>query len=202
MAMSLVQTNTVQSSTLSNYCSSSGGTIEAGRQASVGGTTGTTEQTFTVAAGAATDNEFSFECVIPDDSTTGAGTWTVPINFSTGDMDVTLEEVWICQVRSSSNIATVGSNTGLGLSTTAGTQSPTVSGSAMTWVNGDVAIITLVFSEAAGHADGTIGITPDQTITSPFTAPAASGRTMGSIAGEGGLAGPGGLAGSGGGLAG
>ena len=171
MAMSLVQTDTAQTSTLSNYCSTSGGTIEAGNQAAVGGSVGITEVTVSVAASASTDNEFSFECVIPDDSTTGAGTWTIPINFTTGDMDVTLEEVWVCQVRSSSNIATIGSNTGLGLATHSGTQTPTVSGGAITFVNGDFAIITLVFSESAGHAAGTIGITPSLTITSPFTAP-------------------------------
>ncbi len=175
MTLSLVQTDTAQSSTLNNYCSTSGGTIEAGRQAAVGGSVGSSEQTFTVAAGAATDNEFSFECIIPDDSTTGSGTWTVPVNFTTGDMQVTLEEVWICQIRASSNIATIGSNTSLGLSTSAGIQSPTVSGSAITFVNGDVAIVTLVFSESGGHSAGTIGVTPDQTITSPFTAPVAAG---------------------------
>ncbi len=173
--MSLVQNDTAQTSTLSNYCSTSGGTIEAGRQAEVGVAAGSTEQTFSVAASASTDNEFSFECVIPNDSTAGAGTWTVPVNFTTGDMDVTLEEVWICQVRASSNIATIGSNTGLGLNTFDGLHSPTVSGSAITFVNGDFAIVTLVFTEAAGHAAGIVGITPDQTITSPFTAPAGAG---------------------------
>ncbi len=174
MAMSLVQTDTAQTSTLSNYCSTSGGTIEAGNQAAVGGSVGSVEVVVSVAASAATDNEFSFECVIADDSTTGAGTWTIPINFSSGDMDVTLEEVWICQVRSNSNIATIGSSTGLGLSTTAGTQSPTVTGSAITFVNGDFAIVTLVFSESAGHAAGNVGITPSLTILSPFTASATT----------------------------
>lgn len=175
MTMSLVQTDTAQSSNLNNYCSTSGGTIEAGRQAAVGGSVGSSEQTFSVAAGASTDNEFSYECIIPDDSTAGSGTWTVPVNFTSGDMDVTLEEVWICQVRANSNIATIGNSTGLGLTSNSGLQTPTVTGSAITFVNGDVAVITLVFSESAGHSAGNVGITPDQTITSPFTAPVAAG---------------------------
>ena len=49
----------------------------------------------------------------------------------------------ICLIESP-NIATIGASTGLGLVTNAGIQSPTVTGSAVTWVNGDVAIITLV----------------------------------------------------------
>lgn len=179
MTMSLVQTNTAQTSNLGNYCSTSGGTIEAGRRAIIGAGAGSVETVVSVAAGASTDNEYSFECVIPDDSTTGSGTWTVPINFTTGDMDVTLEEVWICQVRANSNIASIGSSVGLGLATTGGLQSPTVSGSAITFVNGDFAIITLVFSESAGHSAGNVGITPDQTITSPFTAPVGSATPKG-----------------------
>ena len=175
MTMSLVQTDTAQTSTLTDYCSAAGGTIEAGRQAAIGGSVGSSEQTFTVAQSASTDNEFSFECVIPDDSTTGAGTWTIPINFTTGDMTAVLQEVWICQVRSNSNVATIGSTTGIGFATNGGATSPTVTGSAITFVNGDFAIVTLVFDETGGHASKTVGITPDGTITSPFTAPVAGG---------------------------
>lgn len=176
MALSLVQNDTAQSSTLDPYCSTSGGTVEAGRQAEESVSAGASEVTFTVAAGASTDNEFSFECILRDGTTGSAGDWTIPINFSTGQMTAVLDEVWVCHVRSSVSQGTIGSETAIGYQTNGGSTTRTVSGSAVTLQNGDVVVITLVFSETGGHSNQTVGITPDQTITSPFTPPASSAR--------------------------
>ena len=169
MTLSLVQTDTAQSSTLDPYCSTTGGTLEAGRQAEVAASVGSVEVSLTISQSSTIDNEFSYECIIANDADGAAGDWVVPINFSTGNMSAVLNEVFICQVRASSNIATIGSETSIGFATNGGLTTRTISGSAVTWVDGDVAIITLAFSETGGHSDATIGITPDQTITSPFS---------------------------------
>lgn len=172
---SYVETDTAQVCSLAQYCSGLGGTVEAGRQAEVGVSAGSSEQTFSVAASATDDGEWSWEIILAASTTSDADTATIPINFTTGDMDVTLESVHICRVNSScANQETIGSSSGLGLSTTAGVQSPTVSCSAVTFAAGDKPIIILGFSEAAGHSAGTIGITPDQTMTLPFNPPAAA----------------------------
>lgn len=174
MAVTVQQTDTAQVCALNNYCSSVGGTIEAGRACSVGGTAGTSEQTITIAASQADDNEFSFEWAVPAGYTWGAGNWTINVAFTTGNMDVTWESCFICRVNSSCvNQATIGSATGLGLATTTNPQSTVISGSAQTPGAGDKVIITLGFSNANTMFSRTVGITPSQTIASPFTAPSA-----------------------------
>ena len=176
MTMTFQQTDTTQVCALSNYCSSVGGTIEAGRQASVGGTAGSTEQTFSCAASQADDNEFSFECIVPAGSTWGSGDWTINVNFSTGNMDATWASCFICRVNSSCvNQATIGSATGLGISTSAGAQSTVISGAAQTPSAGDKVIITLGFSNSNTMVARTVGITPSLTIVAAgFEAPAAA----------------------------
>lgn len=174
MAASFQQTDTAQSCALNNYCSSVGGTIEAGRQASVGGTAGTSEVLVTIAASQADDNEFSFEVVVPAGYTWGAGNWTVNVNFTTGNMDATWESCFICRVNSSCvNQATIGSSTGLAIATSSGAQSTVISGAAQTPSAGDKVIITLGFSNANTMFTRNVGITPSTTIESPLTAPSA-----------------------------
>ena len=173
---SYVENDTAQVCALNNYCSGLTGTIEAGRQAEGGVSAGSTEQTFSVAASAADAPEWSWEIILAASTTSDTDTATIPINFTSGDMDVTLESVHICRVNSScSNQETIGSSSSLGLATNAGLQSPTVSCSAVTFAAGDKVIIVLGFSEAAGHSAGTVGITPDQTMTLPFNPPAPTG---------------------------
>lgn len=173
MAMTFTQTDTAQVCALNNYCSTVGGTIEAGRQASVGGTAGSSNVTFSVAASATDDNEFSFECIVPADTTWGAGDWTVNIDFLVGNMDVTLESCFICRVNSScANQATIGSATGLGQATTSD-QSVVVSGAAQTPDAGDKVIITFGFSNANTMFDRNIVLIPSFPIVAAgFTAAA------------------------------
>lgn len=176
MASTFQQTDTAQVCALSAYCSSVGGTQETdtGRQATVGGSAGVTEKTFSVATSQTDDIEFSFECVIPAGYSGDAGDWTVNVNFSTGNADATWESCFICRVSSGCvNQATIGSATGLGIATKSGPQSTVISGAAQTLSAGDKAIIVLGFSNASTMFARTVGITPSATITSPFSAPAA-----------------------------
>lgn len=170
---SYVENDTVQVCSLVQYCSGLGGTVEDGRQVEGDVAAGTTEVTFQVPAVTLDTGEFSWEIILAASTTSDADTATIPINFTTGKSTVTLESVHICRVNSSCvNQETIGSSSGLALSTTAGVQSPTVSCSAVTFAGGDKVIIILGFSENAGDPSAIIGITPDQTMILPFIPPA------------------------------
>ena len=172
MTVTYQQNDTAQACSLDNFCSTVGGTIEAGRQAEAGVSAGVTEAVVSVGAGLTDDNHFSFECIVAAGTTGSAGDWTVNVNFSSGDMDVTWESCFVCRVNSSCvNQESIGSSTGLGIATNAGAQNTVISGSAVTLAAGDKVIITLGFTEAAGHSAGNVGITPSTTIVSPFVAP-------------------------------
>ena len=179
MAVTYVQTDTAQGCTLGVFCSTVAGTVEAGRQAQVGVSAGSSEQTFTVSAGQTDDNEFSFECIVADGTTGSAGDWTVNVNFTTGTMTAIWDSCFICHVNSAcSNQATIGNNTSIGFTTNSGSTNTTVTGGAVTLTNGDVIIVTLGFSETGGHSNQTVGITPSVNIVSPFTPPVAGTRRI------------------------
>ncbi len=172
---SYVQEDTAQGCALNNYCSAGGGTIEAGRQAVQSGSVGSVEASFSVAASASNDNEFSFEIILPTDATSDADTAVIPINFTTGSMNAILESVYICRVNSSCvNQETIGSESGIGFATNGGSTTRNISCSAVTFAAGDKVIITLGFNETAGHSSQNVGITPDQTMSLPFLAPASA----------------------------
>ena len=170
MAIAFQENDTAQACALNNYCSTVGGTIEAGRQAEEGVGAGSSEVTFTVALSQADDNEFSFELVFGNDVDGDSGTWTVRANFTTGNANATWESCFICRVSSGCvDQETIGSTTGLGIDTSLGAASTTVSGSAVTLADGDKVIITLGFSNSNAHQNRTVGITPDRIIDSPFS---------------------------------
>ena len=171
-----VQTDTAQVCALTDYCSGTGGTIEQGRQAAIGGSVGSVAASFTVAAGAGDDNEFSFEVILPADALSSAENATIPINFTTGAMTAVLDAVFICRVNSSCvNQETIGSETGIAFATNGGSTTRTISCSAVTFAAGDKVIITLAFDETGGHSSQGVDVTPDQTMALPFNAPAGAG---------------------------
>ena len=173
---SYAQTNTAQVCSLANYCSSEGGTIEAGRQSEIGASLGSTEFTASVAASQGDDNELSWEIILPSGATSDADDATIVNNFTTGNMDATWESCFICRVNSGCvNQETIGSASGLGISTNSGQQSTVISCSAVTFAAGDKVIIVMGFSNAGSHSAKTVGITPNQSHTLPFNAPAGAG---------------------------
>lgn len=189
------QNDTAQACALNNYCSGVGGTIEFGRQAEIGAGAGSTEQTFTCAVSQADDNEWSFEVIIPTDVVNPTDTTDaiINVNFTTGQMDLDWDSVFICRVNSSCvNQETIGSATGLGITTNAGLQSTTVGMSAVTFAAGDKCIITLGISNANTMFTRDAGITPDQVLALPFNQPAAAGGVF-KVIGDGGIASPEGL---------
>lgn len=105
-------------------------------------------------------------------TTWGEGDWTVRINVSTAQASVTWSATYICRLNSSDvSQATIGSLTGQTTSmATTGVKTHTVAGAAQTPAAGDKVYIVAVLTAAANNRQ--IGITPDQLISSPFTAPA------------------------------
>lgn len=108
-----------------------------------------------------------------------AGTWTVPINITGANSNVTLKAVYVCRRTSGgSAVGTVGSNTGLStaLSST-GVISPTVTGVLSTGAASDVVYIVVEFTTPGTNQ--TFTFLPNQTILTPILEPASfsgSGR--------------------------
>lgn len=136
-----------------------------------GGTAGTS--TPQIAAQSSESNIIGAQFEIqPSASTTwNSGTWTVRINITTANMNLTWTAVYICRVNSScTNQATIGSATGLNISLgTTGVKSTTVSGSAQTPSAGDIVLVLLLISNGAMSLQ-TANLTANQNIDSPFTA--------------------------------
>lgn len=168
-------TDTAQSCALTSHCSTVGGTVEIGKQVS-DATIGTGVAAFSVGPGLTDDVHFSYEVILVAGTTMDADDATIILNFTTGDMDVTWESVFICHRNSScANITTLGSATGLGITSNSGQQQTVVSCSSATFTTGDVVIIVCGFSESAGHSAGNIQVTMDQTMTLPWNPPVAGG---------------------------
>ena len=84
------------------------------RQATVGGTAGSTGVQTTHNATADTRRHWHFECIVPSGATWASGTWTIRFRVSSGNMSLTWDTAHICRVNSSNvNQATIGSATGL-----------------------------------------------------------------------------------------
>lgn len=101
--------------------------------------------------------------------TWSAGTWTVRLNVTTANMNLTWTDVYICRTSSGCfNSATIGSATGLAKSLgSTGVLSQAVTGAAQTPSAGDKVMIAFVFSNAAMSTQ-TFNYTPNQLIDSPF----------------------------------
>ena len=137
-----------------------------------GGTAGSTEDSLDLGLTLqANQVAYLYDCVIPNVLKWSSGDWSIPINFSTGDMNVVLDQVWVCRQNAfCTNLATMGSLTGIGHATNSGNYTAVVNqGSAVTPNTGDRVSIVLVFDISAQHAGGTIGITPSLVITSPIS---------------------------------
>ena len=130
------------------------------------GTFGSSAETVTLAAEAVTDAGYMMESVAGEPGITDwspGGDWTCRINISSGDSSVTLEEVYVCRVNSSGvSQETLGSATGLGLSTT-GSQpiSVSVTCSATTASTSDRIYVVWVFSNSQMHNTRSIDVVPD-----------------------------------------
>jgi hypothetical protein len=173
--VALIFTQTDNSSGCANgsYCTgrTSGGAA-TGRLATVGGTPGGAPAGafFDVAGDAANLAENHMICDIPVGTSGDAGTWTVRVNITTSNMNLTITEIHICRVNSCLNQETIGSATGLSISLgSTGVKTQTVTGAAVTLAAGDDALVSFVLSNGSMTLQQA-NLTLDQNIDSPFTA--------------------------------
>lgn len=171
MAYDFEQTDGTSGCAGGGYCSSqSAGGTTGRRDASNGGTTGSSEVSLTANANSTTEWLFNYALTVGAEVSWDGGDWSIPINHSSGNMNVTLEEVWVCRLNSGcTNQESLGNETGIGFATNGGTTTRTFTCSGASPSAGDVVQIICVYSNSFSMDVG-IGITPDQTIQSPFTA--------------------------------
>lgn len=172
------QTNTLCSAN-NNYCAAGTATTtdSTQKECTEGGTAGSTEVGRLI-LGTLTRNNAIFG-IVPGTVTGDSGTWTVRLNVTTANMNLSISEIYICRVNSSCvNQETIGSATGLSISLgSTGVKTQTVTGSAVTLGAGD--IVTVVFKIVNGAmTDQSFNFTPDQNIDSPFTAAGGGGNVF------------------------
>jgi hypothetical protein len=170
VALDFQQTDSNATCTASDaYCSGLSVYNTANRQASDGGTAGSTPVSISIGS-SSTGVAYRVGCVVAATVSWDAGTWTVRFNVSTANMNITWDAVYLCRVNSAcANQESLGSATGLGISCgTTGVKSTTVSGSGTTPGAGDEVYVVCSFANGAMSLQS-FSVTPDQLISSPFS---------------------------------
>ncbi len=175
MSLEFTQSNTASNCGPGAYCSGLTAHADASPVdaiAAVFGSPGSIEQTLTCDNNVTDRRGVYFECTPPSDTTWAAGNWTIRFNLTTSDADVTWDSLHICRIDDPgcSNQQTIASESSLGISlATTGVKSHTLAGAASTPSVDDRVMIILGISNSAISGTHTIGITPDQDISSPYT---------------------------------
>lgn len=179
MSLTFTQTDTDPAFTDVACSAATEGAVSTSRTCSVGGTPGSGSSTV---GGGTFDTGLTramifFKCVVPADTTWGAGDWTVNVNVTTAQASVTWTATYICRMNSSDvSQETLGSLTGQTTSmATTGTKTHTVNqaGTATPSV-GDYAYIVVILTAAANNR--TIAYTPSLThVAAGYTAPVVEG---------------------------
>lgn len=171
MTIDYQQTDSAGDCSAATYCSGATA-LTPSRQASVGGTPGTAENSYSLGAGAI--RGIGQVSITPASGVTwAAGDWTVRFNVTTSNMNVSLRNIYICRISSACvNLGVIiGSLTGLADAMSAtGVKTYTISGAAQTPNAGDRIMVILVMENTNTMTTQVIGITPSEIITSPFTA--------------------------------
>jgi hypothetical protein len=141
------------------------------RACTVGGTPGVGASFINIGSSQTNVVEKAFACDVASGVSWDAGTWTIRLNITASNMNLTWSQVYVCRINSTCvNQETIGSNTAVNISlSTTGVKSTTVSGSAVTPSAGDKVLIVLAFTNGAMSSQSA-QYTPDQDIDSPFTA--------------------------------
>lgn len=140
-------------------------------QADYGAALGSAPRVITLDASAADLNCLWMEIInAQEDGYNGAaGNWTIRVNVSVGNHQVTLDEIWICHVDSGYSVKnTLGSLTGIGESWSgSGIKTHTVNqASGVTMAAGDMIMVIFACDNAQAMGQD-FNFTPDQNITGP-----------------------------------
>ena len=135
-----------------------------------GGTAGTGNNIINLFSSETNVVEKAFICDVGSGVSWDSGTWTIRLNITASNMNITWTHVYVCRIDSNCvNQATIGSNTAVGISLgTTGVKSTTVSGNAQTPSAGDKVLIVLAFTNGAMSVQAATSV-PDQNIDSPFS---------------------------------
>lgn len=147
------------------------------------GTAGATEETMDIPAGSSVYKAFFQSGQVGQVDWPG-GDWTVNINISTAQNDITLSGVWVCRIQDdcTPDVA-VGSNTTSFDASAAGVISVPVTGTLTSGLTTDRVYIVCEFTNGHTMNARTVGITPSETVASPIPeptpiAPAAEGLSL------------------------
>lgn len=145
-----------------------------GRLADEGGTAGTTQVTWTYANGDA--NSVCFWVTsdeIGQDTSWPSGTWTVRLNVTTADTQ-SIINAKICRVTTTcaTVLGVVGNDSTVTSLSTTGTKTWSISGASQSANTTDKFVVVFDCQEDQAHGNSTVGVTPDQNIDTPLTAPA------------------------------
>jgi hypothetical protein len=168
MALTITQTDTA--GVAAQSCNGRTATGATSRAASPGGTAGSTP----VATGNQNSGTHLTKIAFswtPDAAVTwNSGTWTIRVNVTTGNTNLTIEDVCIRRLNSAdADQGSIGQATAQAISGSAGVKSINISGAAQTPAAGDKVLITLTVSNASGQMNQQFSWTPDQDVDSPFS---------------------------------
>lgn len=171
MSIILTQTDTIAPCGTILACTSPTdglATTPQARKAESGGSAGSGELSVTINK-SDIQAGVMFESPAVGRTTWQSGTWTVRLNVTTAVSELNLIEVHVCRVNSScGSLATVGSNTGLGISmSTTGVKTIEITGSEQSASDTDRIYIVFIF-QAVNHTNPTFGFTPNQNIDTPI----------------------------------
>jgi len=170
MTVSFTQTDNASVCGTAAYCSGNSldTTTLSLRQATIGGTPGTTAVPQSVTGGATNVIDVFFECIVGAGVSWDAGTWTINLNVTTGTSGtMNWTGLDICRLNSScvsqASIATASPSVSV---TTTGVKTVTVSGFAQSPSAGDKVMVLLSFTQTGPTRS--FSYTPNVTIDSPF----------------------------------
>lgn len=113
---------------------------------------------------------FAWELPKPGTSSWEDGTWSIPINFTTGDAGTTLNAVYVCD-KNGGSYSTVCSETGLSVASTSGLTTRSIpQGGAWTPQSSTDSqpFIVVVLTNTDTHGGSSVAITSNQTISAPL----------------------------------
>lgn len=169
MAITLTQTDTAATCSNPTACAVNKEATISVKQATAGGTAGTTAVSVTRGTNA-TDREIIFfqsAAGEPNSTSWESGTWTVRIEITTSNMNVTSWSTGACALDTacSANLQVFGNGPATGDFTTTGVKTSSRSGNAITAGPSDT--IVVVIAAGGGTMGDTFGYKPSQNIDTP-----------------------------------
>ncbi|MHA1951132.1 MAG: hypothetical protein ACW99G_23075 [Candidatus Thorarchaeota archaeon] len=177
MAETLQQTDTVATAgdcSSGVLCSGNSNNTDfnsGSNQAEKGGTAGSTGRVITMDVSAIDLNAVWMECIMPSGYDGATGDWTINLNISAGNHQISLDEIHVCRVNSScTNQESLASSVGIGqnLQNTGDFGFTVTQSSTSAFAAGDKSVVIFAFDNAQAMTQA-ITYVPSLTIVAPGT---------------------------------